>query len=256
MVVLKSVEEVSVMREANLAGYEILNVLQDAAVPGATTWDLDKIAAAELKKRGMKSPFLGYHGYPCVLCTSVNEVVVHGIPSKKIVLKAGDVIGIDFGVIHKGFVGDTARTVAVGGKTSPEAQKLIDTTRAALEAGIAAAVVGARVNDIGKAVQAVAEAAGFSVVREFVGHGIGRRMHEEPQVPNYYSREASTRLRAGLVLAIEPMLTAGRPETKTLEDGWTAVTVDGSLSAHFEHSVAVTDEGPMVLSRPSPPRVS
>jgi methionyl aminopeptidase len=250
MVVLKSQEEIALMREANLHGYEILNLLEAAAVPGATTWDLDRIAAAELKKRGLKSPFLGYHGYPCVLCTSVNEVVVHGIPSKKVVLKAGDIIGIDFGVISKGYVGDTARTVAVGGNTNPEARALMDTTRAALEAGIAAAVVGARVNDIGKAVQAIAEAAGYSVVREFVGHGIGRLMHEEPQVPNYYSREASTRLRAGLVLAIEPMLNAGTGDTETLADGWTAVTRDGRWSAHFEHSVAITDAGPVVLSRP------
>ncbi len=250
MVVLKSNDEIAIMREANLFVYEILNVLEAAAVPGTSTWELDKIAAEELRKRNLQSPFLGYHGYPCVLCTSINEVVVHGIPSKKVVLEAGDVLGIDFGVIHRGYVGDSARSIAVGGKTSPEAQRLIDTTREALEAGIAAAVPGARVNDIGRAVQALGEGAGYSVVRDFVGHGIGRRMHEEPQVPNYFSREASTRLRPGLVLAIEPMLNAGSQETETLADGWTAVTKDGRWSAHFEHSVAVTDNGPVVLSRP------
>jgi methionyl aminopeptidase len=251
MIVLKTQEELAIMREANLFIYETLNVLARAAVPGVTTWDLDKIAAEELKRSGMKSPFLGYHGYPCVLCTSVNEVVVHGIPSKKVTLKEGDIIGIDFGAIHKGYVGDSARTVVVGKGTREDARRLIQATAAALEAGIAAAVPGARVSDIGKAVQAVAEEAGMSVVREFVGHGIGRRMHEDPQVPNYYSKEASTRLRPGLVLAIEPMLTLGQPETETLKDGWTAVTKDGTWSAHFEHSVAVTETGPIVLSRPS-----
>jgi methionyl aminopeptidase len=249
VIVLKSKDEIAIMREANMHVYETLNLLEAAAVPGATTWDLDQIAAAELKKRGLKSPFLGYHGYPCVLCTSVNEVVVHGIPSKKLKLKEGDIIGIDFGVIHKGYVGDSARTVGVG-KIAQKAQALIDVTKEALETAIRAAQPGARVNDIGAAVAGFVEPKGYSVVEEFVGHGIGTRMHEEPQVPNYYLRSANTRLRAGLVVALEPMVNAGKKHTHTLQDGWTAVTDDGSLSAHFEHSVAITDDGPIVLSRP------
>ncbi len=249
MIVLKSKDEIAVMREANMHVYEVLNRLEKAAVPGATTWDLELIAAEEIKKRNIKSPFLGYHGYPCVLCTSVNEVVVHGIPSKKVKLKEGDIIGIDFGVVHRGYVGDSARTVAVG-KISAKAQALVDVTREALEIAIRAAVPGARVNDIGTAVAAFVEAKGYSVVEEFVGHGIGTRMHEEPQVPNYFLRSATTRLRAGMVLALEPMVNAGKKQTHTLRDGWTAVTDDGSWSGHFEHSVAVTDDGPIVLSRP------
>jgi methionyl aminopeptidase len=249
MIVLKSKDEIAIMREANMHVYEVLNVLEQAAVPGATTWDLECIAADEIKKRRIKSPFLGYHGYPCVLCTSVNEVVVHGIPSKKVKLKDGDIIGIDFGVVHRGYVGDSARTVGVG-KISAKSQALIDTTREALELAIRTAVPGARVNDIGTAVSSFVEGKGYSVVEEFVGHGIGTRMHEEPQVPNYYLRSATTRLRPGLVIAIEPMVNIGKKQTHTLKDGWTAVTDDGSWSGHFEHSVAITDDGPVVLSRP------
>ena len=254
MFVLKSRDEVEIMREANLHVYEILNLLEEAAIPGTSTWDLDKIAEDELKKRGLKSPFLGYASppYPAVLCTSINEVVVHGIPSKQAKLKEGDVIGIDFGVIHKGYVGDSARTVGVG-KIAPEYQKLIDVTKEALERGIKASQPGGRVRDIGQAVQSYAESFGYTVVRDFVGHGIGTRMHEEPQVPNYFSRDATARLKPGLVIAIEPMVNMGTYEVKTLGDGWTAVTRDGKRSAHFEHSVAITEDGPVVLSRPLGP---
>ncbi len=251
MIVLKSKDELAIMREANLHVYEILNLLEAAAVPGASTWDLDKIAEDELKKRGLRSPFLGYAQppYPAVLCTSVNEVVVHGIPSKQVKLRDGDIIGIDFGVIHRGYVGDSARTVGVG-KIAAEHQKLIDVTKEALERGIKASIPGARVRDIGAEVQGYVESFGYGIVRDFVGHGIGTRMHEEPQVPNYFSKDATTRLKPGLVIAIEPMVNMGTYEIKTLADGWTAVTRDGRRSAHFEHSIAVTEDGPVVLSRP------
>ncbi len=249
MIVLKSKDEIAIMREANLHVYEILNILEQASVPGVSTYDLDKIAHDELNRRGLKSPFLGYHGYPAVLCTSINNVVVHGIPRKNVKLKEGDIIGLDFGVVCKGYVGDSARTLPVG-KVSEAAQRLMDVTKESLERGICACTVGHRVNDIGAAVAGYVEPLGYTVVRDFVGHGIGTRMHEEPQVPNYFSKEASTRLKPGLVVAIEPMVNIGGPEVKTLEDGWTAVTADGKLSAHFEHSVAITEDGPWVLSRP------
>lgn len=248
MIVLKSPSEIEVMREANVHVAEILDILEKASVPGVSTYELDQIASAELARRKLKSPFLGYHGYPAVLCTSVNEVVVHGIPSKQVKLRDGDIIGIDFGVVHRGYVGDSARTVHVG-RIDPKVRKLVDVTRQALEAGIAAAVPGARVNDIGRAVSDVIAPHGYGLVRDFVGHGIGTKMHEEPQVPNYYSKDATTRLRAGLVLAIEPMVNMGTHEIRVLKDNWTAVTGDGQWAAHFEHSVAVTEQGPVVLSR-------
>jgi len=251
VIVLKSRDEIEIMREANMYVYEILNMLEQAAIPGVTTFELDRIAADELGKRHLKSPFLGYGQppYPAVLCSSVNDVVVHGIPSKGVKLIEGDIIGLDFGVIHRGFVGDSARTIGVG-KISSEAQRLINVTAEALEIGIKACIPGNRVNDIGKAVSGFVEPFGYSIVRDFVGHGIGTRMHEEPQVPNYFSKEATVRLRPGLVLAIEPMVTVGSPEVHTLGDGWTAVTSDGSLAAHFEHSIAILEDGPLVLSRP------
>ena len=249
MIVLKSPAELDIMREANTQVAQILDVLEAAALPGVSTYELDRIAADELEKRKLKSPFLGYHGYPAVLCTSINEVVVHGIPSKSVKLKDGDIIGIDFGVVYRGYVGDSARTVAVG-RVNEAARKLVDVTKRALEAGKAAAQVGARVNDIGRAVSEVIAPHGYGIVRDFVGHGIGTKMHEEPQIPNYFSKEATTRLRPGLVVAIEPMVNAGTHEVRVLKDNWTAVTGDGLWSAHFEHSVAVTENGPVVLSRP------
>ncbi|MBI2363223.1 MAG: type I methionyl aminopeptidase, partial [Elusimicrobia bacterium] len=194
-----------------------------------------------------KPAFGGYRGYPATLCVSVNDEVVHGIPSRRRVLAEGDIVGLDLGLVWKGFYADSAVTHPVG-KASPEANRLVETTSKALEAGLAQACVGHRVGDIGEAVQAVAEKAGYSVVREFVGHGIGRSLHEDPPVPNYGRRGTGLRLTPGMVLAIEPMVNAGGPDVKVLADGWTAVTADGAISAHFEHTVAVTEDGPRVLT--------
>ncbi len=245
---LKGPDDIDKLRRANQAVAQTLVACAAACKPGATTWDLNEIADHKLKELKAKSAFLGYHGYPAVLCTSVNEVVVHGIPRKDVVLKEGDIVGIDFGCFVDGFCGDSARTIAVG-KITPEAQALIDATREALELAIAQCVPGNRLQDIGWAVQSHVEPKSFSVVRSFVGHGIGKAMHEEPQVPNYGSPGRGLRLRPGLVIAIEPMVNAGTHEVETLADGWTAVTKDRRLSAHFEHSVAITEEGPLVLSR-------
>lgn len=247
-VYLKSKEEIAKMRKANLAVSAVLDACEAAIAPGVSTWDLNEIAAAKLKELGAKSAFLGYHGFPAVLCTSVNEVVVHGIPRKDVVLKEGDIIGVDFGCFVEGFCGDSARTFAVG-KVSKEARALMDATRQSLEEAIKMCVPGKRLGDIGWAVQGHVEPLGYSVVRSFVGHGIGKAMHEDPQVPNYGSPDTGKRLTAGMVLAIEPMVNAGTPEVETLADDWTAVTKDRSLSAHFEHSIAITDDGPFVLSR-------
>jgi methionyl aminopeptidase len=246
-VVLKSPREIQIMREANRHTGEILAMMCEAVKPGVSTWDLDQIARKEIKARKVKSAFLGYRGYPAVICASVNEEIVHGIPRKDKILKEGDVIGVDFGVVYEGYVGDTARTVAVG-KVSPEAQKLIDVTRDSLERAIELCTPENRLSDIGRVVQNYAESHGFGVVRDFVGHGIGTAMHEDPQVLNYYDGP-KPRLRPGLVIAIEPMLNAGTPEVEMMSDGWTAVTRDRKLSAHFEHSIAITDEEPWVLSR-------
>jgi methionyl aminopeptidase len=246
-VVLKSPRELELMRVANRHVAEIIQLMIDATAPGVTTWDLDQIGRRELERRKLKSPFLGYHGYPAVLCASVNEEIVHGIPRRDKVLNEGDIIGIDFGVIYEGYVGDSARTIPVG-KASPQALKLIETAKNALDRAIEVCTPEHRLSDIGIAVQSTAEEAGLGIVREFVGHGIGTRMHEEPQVPNYYDGPKQ-RLRAGLVIAIEPMLNLGTHEVRVLEDGWTAVTRDGKWSAHFEDSVAITERGPVVLSR-------
>jgi methionyl aminopeptidase len=245
---LKSTTEIAKLREANLVVSDVLDQLEAAAKPGISTWDLNEIAATRLRQLKAESAFLGYHGYPAVLCTSVNEVVVHGIPRRDVVLKDGDLLSIDFGAFKAGWCGDSARTIPIG-TVSPAAEALMKTTRESLERAIAECVPGKRLGDIGWAVQSHAEAHGYSVVRQFVGHGIGRAMHEEPHVPNYGDAGKGRRLSAGLVVAIEPMVNAGGPEVQVLEDGWTAVTKDGSLSAHFEHSVAITDDGPFVLSR-------
>jgi methionyl aminopeptidase len=246
---LKSPAEIAKLREANLVVADVLDQLEAAAKPGMTTWELNEIADRRLKQLGAKSAFLGYHGYPAVLCTSVNEVVVHGIPRKDVVLKEGDLLSIDFGAFKDGWCGDSARTIPMG-KVSAKAEALMTATRESLERAIAQCVPGNRLGDIGWAVQSHVEPKGFSVVRQFVGHGIGRAMHEEPHVPNYGDAGKGRRLSAGLVVAIEPMINAGTPEVVVEDDGWTAVTKDGSLSAHFEHSVAITDDGPIVLSRP------
>ena len=245
---LKSPLEIAKLRDVNLIVADVLDRLEEAARPGITTWDLNEIAATRLRKLKAESAFLGYHGYPAVLCTSVNEVVVHGIPRRDLVLKDGDLLSIDFGAFKDGWCGDSARTIPIG-KVTPEATSLMNATRESLERAITQCVPGNRLVDIGWAVQSHAESRGYSVVRQFVGHGIGRAMHEEPHVPNYGDAGKGRRLSAGLVVAIEPMINAGGSEVVVQEDGWTAVTKDGSLSAHFEHSVAITDDGPFVLSR-------
>ena len=245
---LKSRDEVEKLRAVNLIVAAVLDAVEAACKPGATTWDLNEIADAKLKAMGATSAFLGYHGYPAVLCTSVNEVVVHGIPRKDVVLKDGDIIGIDFGCFKDGFCGDSARTIAIG-KATDDAKKLMAATKESLDRAIEQCKPGNRLQDIGWAVQSHVEPLGYSVVRTFVGHGIGRAMHEDPPVPNYGSPGKGLRLKPGLVLAIEPMVNAGTHEVEVLADGWTAVTKDRKLSAHFEHSVAITEEGPVVLSR-------
>jgi methionyl aminopeptidase len=246
---LKSKDEVEKLRAVNHIVASVLDAVEAACKPGATTWDLNDIADAKLKAMGATSAFLGYHGYPAVLCTSVNEVVVHGIPRKDVVLKDGDIIGIDFGCFKDGFCGDSARTIAIG-KVTDDAKKLMAATKESLDRAIEQCKPGNRLQDIGWAVQSHVEPLGYSVVRTFVGHGIGRAMHEDPPVPNYGSPGKGLRLKPGLVLAIEPMVNAGTHEVEVLADGWTAVTKDRKLSAHFEHSVAITEDGPVVLSRP------
>jgi methionyl aminopeptidase len=245
---LKSKDEVEKLRNVNRIVAAVLDACEAACKPGVTTWDLNEIADTKLKAMGATSAFLGYHGYPAVLCTSVNEVVVHGIPRKDVVLKDGDIIGIDFGCFKDGFCGDSARTIAIG-KVTDDAKKLMAATKESLDRAIEQCKVGNRLQDIGWAVQSHVEPLGYSVVRTFVGHGIGRAMHEDPPVPNYGSPGKGLRLKPGLVLAIEPMVNAGTHEVEVLADGWTAVTKDRKLSAHFEHSVAITEEGPVVLSR-------
>jgi methionyl aminopeptidase len=245
---LKTPAQVAKLRDVNLIVNDVLDHIQDAARPGVTTWDLDEVAARRLKQLKAESAFLGYRGYPAVLCASVNEVVVHGIPRRDMVLKEGDILSIDFGAFKDGWCGDSARTIPIG-KVSAAAEALMETTRQSLEAALMQCVPGKRLGDIGFAVQSLVEERGYSVVRQFVGHGIGRQMHEAPHVPNYGEAGKGTRLSVGLVLAIEPMVNLGGAEVAIEDDGWTAVTKDGSLSAHFEHSVAVTDNGPFVLSR-------
>ena len=236
------------MREAGTIVAAMLASCRDAVRPGVTTGELDRIAADILKKRGATSSFLGYYGYPATICTSVNEEIVHGIPGKR-KLKEGDIIGIDAGAIVDGWHADGAVTVPVG-KIGPAAEKLISVTEEALRRGIAAAEVGARLGDIGAAVQHWVESQGYSVVRNYVGHGIGRAMHEDPQVPNYGAPDRGLQIKEGLCIAIEPMVNIGSAETRTLADRWTVVTADGSLSAHFEHSVWCTAKGPVVLTAP------
>ena len=247
-VILKSTREVEHMRRAGKVVRQVLNHVREQVRPGATTLDLENAAEAKLKELGAKAAFKGYHGYPCVLCTSVNSEVVHGIPSKKRVLKEGDIVSVDCGAIVDGFYGDAAITIPVGDKIDDKTQRLLVATQASLQAAIEAVRPGATLGDIGAAVQELVEAEGFSVVRDFVGHGIGTRMHEDPQVPNFGQRGRGMKLKEGMVLAIEPMVNAGGDAVRVLKDGWTAVTEDGSLSAHFEHTVAVTKDGAAILT--------
>lgn len=246
MIILKSAEEIDQIRKASKIVAEVIEELALMVKPGVTTKDLDRRAEELIRKKGATPAFKGYRGYPASLCTSINEVVVHGIPSKQS-LKDGDIVGVDCGAIVNGYYGDSARTFAVG-TVDPESKHLMDVTRESLYRGIEKMVVGNRLHDISWAVQSHAEQAGFSVVRDFVGHGVGRSLHEEPQVPNFGTAGTGMRLSVGLVLAVEPMINAGEPGVRILEDGWTAVTTDQKRSAHFEHTIALTEKGFEILS--------
>jgi methionyl aminopeptidase len=243
----RGADELAKMRKAGKVVAEMHDKTRAAIRPGVTTAQLDKIARDVIDKRGATSNFLGYHGFPAVICTSPNDMIVHGIPGGY-VLKDGDIISIDCGAIIEGYHGDAAYTAPVG-EVSAEAMRLIEVTEASLEAAIKEMVDGHRLSDIGHAVQEVAESAGYSVVREYVGHAIGTAMHEEPQVPNYGPPGRGLKLRPGHVFAVEPMVNAGSPETKLMPDGWSVMTADGSLSAHFEHTIAITEHGPEVFTR-------
>jgi methionyl aminopeptidase len=248
-IMIKTPQEIEKMRRSGQVVREVLEHVRKFVKAGASTQDLENAAAEKMNELGAKPAFKGYRGYPCVLCTSVNDEVVHGIPSAKRVLKDGDIVSIDTGVIIDGYYGDSATTIAVGGKVPQRTLKLLEVTQASLDRGIEAIKPGATLGDVGAAVQEAVEAEGFSVVRDFVGHGIGTRLHEDPQVPNFGRRGQGQKLREGMVIAIEPMVNAGRPDVQVLSDGWTAVTQDGSLSAHFEHTVAVTAEGAEILTQ-------
>ncbi|MCI0615118.1 type I methionyl aminopeptidase [bacterium] len=246
MVIFKSQNEIDRIRKASQIVARTLKFLESHVQPGITTRELDQLAESEIRKAGAIPAFKGYRGFPATLCVSINEEVVHGIPSDR-KLKEGDIVGLDLGCIWDGFYGDAAKTYPVG-EISEEAKRLLETTENSLMIGIDQARVGNRIGDIGYAVQTLAESKGYSVVRDFVGHGIGRSLHEDPQVPNYGSRGQGPRIKAGMVLAIEPMVCQGRADVEVLADNWTAVTRDGSLAAHFEHSIAITDNGPEILS--------
>jgi methionyl aminopeptidase len=247
-IVVKSRDEIKIMREAGRIVAETLQLLADRLRPGVVEKTLDEIVRKEFRKRGVVPTFLGYHGYPATVCISINDEIVHGIPGNRVIAD-GDVVSLDLGCTHRGFVADAAVTVGVG-NVSPKAQRLIGVTREALQRGIAAARGGVRVGKIGHAIQTYVESQGFSVVREYVGHGVGRQMHEDPQVPNYGDRGSGPVLRPGMVIAIEPMVNAGDWRTKRDPDNWTVRTVDGSLSAHFEHTLAITEGEPEVLTLP------
>ena len=247
-IMIKSPAEIEKMRHAGRLLRQLHNHIAPLVVPGASTMDLEEAAVAKSAELRAIPAFKGYHGFPYALCTSINEEVVHGMPNAKRILKQGDILSIDAGLIVDGFYSDAAVTYAIGTPT-PDVARLLDITKQSLDRAIAAAQVGGRLGDISFAVQELCEAEGFGVVKEFVGHGIGKQMHEDPQVPNFGPKGKGPRLKAGMVLAIEPMINAGKPEVKVLPDGWTAVTIDGSYSAHFEHTVAITKEGPQVLTR-------
>lgn len=247
-IILKSPQEIEKLRRSNQIVAEILAAIKEIVRPGITTRDLEELAEELLAKKKAKPAFKGYNGFPAALCTSVNEEIVHGIPSSARVLKEGDILSLDFGVIYDDFYGDAAITLPVG-QVSPEAARLMRVAEEALYLAIEQARPENRVQDISAVIQRYVESQGFSVVRDFVGHGIGKHLHEKPQVPNFGLPGRGIRLRPGMTLAIEPMINAGGHEVVILEDGWTAVTKDGSLSAHFEHSVAITENGPDILSR-------
>ncbi len=246
-VIVKNPAEIEIMAEANSIVSGALKLLKEVVRPGITTWELDRLAEEYCIKRKGRPAFKGYRGFPGSLCVSVNEEVVHGIPSRKKKIKKGDILSIDFGVEFKGFFGDSAVTVAVG-KIKPEITRLLKVTEESLYRGIEQVVAGNHISDISQAVQNYVEGHGFSVVKQFVGHGIGNSLHEPPEIPNFYQGERTERLRVGMVLAIEPMVNLGTGRVKVLKDGWTVVTADRMPSAHFEHSVAVTENGPRILS--------
>lgn len=247
MIVLKTARDLESMRPACRLARRVLDEVCAAVRPGVTTKEIDLYAADRIRESGARSAFLGYHNYPCNICISVNDEVVHGLAGDR-TLNFGDLVSLDVGVIYNGFIGDNARTVAVGG-CSAAAQSLMDVTERSLELGIAEARVGNRISDISMAIQNHVENNGFSIVREFVGHGVGRAVHEEPQIPNYVEKSMrSPKLKAGMTLAIEPMVNAGKAAVKILKDGWTVLTRDGSLSAHFEHTILVTDAEPEILT--------
>lgn len=245
MITLRSREELAKLEEASRIVLETLDIVEQAVAPGVTTGELDRIAEAEILRRGARPAFVGYRGYPKTLCTSINEEVVHGIPGRR-ALKEGDIVGIDCGAVVEGYFGDAARTLAVG-QVDAERAKLLEVTRRALDVGIAAARPGGRVSDIGAAIEQVAIVHGYGVVRDFVGHGVGTALHEEPQVPNYGPAGRGSQLKAGMVIAIEPMFNLGRSEVSVDGDGWTVRTRDGSASAHFEYTIAIQPEGAVVL---------
>ena len=245
-ITVKSPQELDSMRRAGKIVGNVIDLLKAAVAPGMTTKDLDEIAYKEITRQKAKPTFMGYHGFPASICTSVNEEIVHGIPGKRI-LQEGDIVKVDVGATIEGFIGDAAVSLPVG-EVTPEAITLMEDTRISLEEGIRAAQPGGRVGDIGAAVQAYGENRGYGVVREFVGHGVGRFLHEDPQVPNYGQAGMGPLLRVGMCIAIEPMFNLGDWHTKILEDEWTVITADGKLSAHFEHSIAITEDGPEILT--------
>ncbi len=246
-IIIKSPDDILVMQEANQIVAETLTILKDVVEPGLSTLDLDQLAEKNCLKHKAKPAFKGYRGFPGSLCVSINEEVVHGIPSRKRTLKKGDIVSIDFGVLFNGFFGDSALTLPVG-KIDTETRRLLSVTKESLAKGIDQVVAGNRVADISKAIQGYVEGNGFSIVRQFVGHGIGESLHEAPEIPNFFQGEPTARLLPGMVLAIEPMVNLGTHRVKVLRDGWTVITNDRKPSAHFEHSVAVTDDGPLILS--------
>ena len=247
MIVLKTSRELSIMRKAGKISQKALRLAGEAVEPGVSTWEIDKIVRQYIESEGATPSFLNYSGYPASACISVNNVVIHGIPSKSVLLKKGDIVSLDIGACYEGYHGDNAWTFPCG-EISAEAQALLDATEKSLFLGIEQAVPGNRLGDIGHAVQAYAEARGYSVVREFVGHGVGAKLHEDPSVPNYGTPGRGVRLMPGMVIAIEPMVNMGKPGVEILDDGWTTITRDGSLSAHFEHTVAITPDGPVLLT--------
>ncbi len=248
MIVLKSEREIKQMLEACKISAEALKVAGEAVAPGVSTWEIDRIARRFIESKGARPTFLNYNGFPAAACISINDEVIHGIPDKAHILKSGDIVSIDLGACINGFTGDTAATFACG-EVSAEAKRLMETTEASLYEGIAKAVPGGRLGDVGSAVQTYCEERGYSVVRDYTGHGVGASLHEDPAVPNYGTPGRGVRLVPGMTIAIEPMINEGKAAVKTLSNGWTVKTTDGKLSAHFEHTVAITSSGPLIMTK-------